>query len=714
MTEPASRCALRVAFAGGNGYPPEACGGVQSSTHDLAMRLRSAGHHPTVFAPLYGDGWFGLSARMRLKLSGTDLVCDSRSGYPVYRAWFPERSAASFIRVVRPDVAVVQCHGTVPIVRAFQRAGIPVVVYLRNVEFHEMEGDPSELRGASFIANSRFTAEVYRDRFGFDATVIPPTLDRSFYETQTSREYVTFINPVPEKGLDLALRIAGACPEIPFLFVESWLLEPKALESLQAALRAYPNIRFERRRPDVRSVYRRSRILLAPSKWQEAWGRIASEAHCSAIPVVGSNRGGLPESIGPGGIVLPHEAPLDDWVAAIRALWSDPDRYREASEAARVFSLRPEMQADRQFQVFSSILHHAIPSGATAPQSDSRHETPSSQRVVGVVIPYYQKEPGILRRALEGIAAQELPSDIAIRVYIIDDESPHPPEVEYSAFEEILDIAVARQPNGGPGKARNRGLELIAGAGDVDFVAFLDSDDIWKPCHLTDAIAALDVGYDFYSCDNVRPGTYDLFSEHMELLGDGGRKLASRSTLVDPDGPVRGFEPHTLSDDFAVNYLSHTSSVVVRAGKVRCRRFDPDLRNAGEDRMFWLTLALDGARVALSWRTNVECGRGVNLFFSAYSWDSPATVERFGCELLFAEKLRRHEDQSPIRLEFARARAARSRRAYAFLFVRMLLRFRRPPTGTFRQLIRFDPALPLRMPILFLKVFFDPSPTRQI
>jgi glycosyltransferase involved in cell wall biosynthesis len=110
----------------------------------------------------------------------------------------------------------------------------------------------------------------------------------------------------------------------------------------------------------MRGLFRRTRILLAPSQWEEAWGRVASEAQCSGIPVVGSSRGGLPEAIGPGGMVLDYDAPIADWVDAVRGLWSDPDRHQAASAAARAHSLRPEMDSERQFTTFLSILESAV------------------------------------------------------------------------------------------------------------------------------------------------------------------------------------------------------------------------------------------------------------------------------------------------------------------------------------------------------------------
>ncbi|HXV30667.1 MAG TPA: glycosyl transferase family 1, partial [Sinorhizobium sp.] len=61
---------MKVLFAGGNGYYPEFSGGVQSSTHHLVQQLRERGHEAGVLAALFGDGLFGLKARLRLKLSG--------------------------------------------------------------------------------------------------------------------------------------------------------------------------------------------------------------------------------------------------------------------------------------------------------------------------------------------------------------------------------------------------------------------------------------------------------------------------------------------------------------------------------------------------------------------------------------------------------------------------------------------------------------------
>lgn len=350
---------MKILFAGGNGYTPQFSGGVQSSTHHLAEQLLEHGHEASVLAALFGQGVFGLKARAKMKLLRQRAVIDSYPGYPVVRAWFPWEAARFAVEKLRPDVAVVQCHKSVPIGRALQAEGVPLVVYLRNVEFHELGGDLRELHSAHYIANSEFTARTYKARFDIDSTVIPPTINPAFYSTPTTGEFVTLINPYEEKGFELAVRVAEACSEIPFLFVESWKLDDDHRARIEQTIAPLGNVTLESRTSDMKTVYGRTKILLAPSKWEEAWGRVASEAHCSGIPVVGSRRGGLPEAIGTGGVVLDYDAPLADWVAAIRLLWSDRREYERLSAAARAFSQRPALNPERQFATFFSLLDKA-------------------------------------------------------------------------------------------------------------------------------------------------------------------------------------------------------------------------------------------------------------------------------------------------------------------------------------------------------------------
>src|SRR5262245_42669285 len=181
---------MKVLFAAGNGYYPEFHGGVQSSTHHLVEQLRKQGHEAAVLAALFGDGIFGTTARIKLKVFRQGAVIDHFPGYPVVRAWFPWDAVPFAVSRLEPEVAVVQCHKSVPLGKALEAQNVPIVIYLRNVEFHELAGDLRELKSALYIANSEFTARKYAEQFGIEAAVIPPTIDPARYRTATTKEYV--------------------------------------------------------------------------------------------------------------------------------------------------------------------------------------------------------------------------------------------------------------------------------------------------------------------------------------------------------------------------------------------------------------------------------------------------------------------------------------------------------------------------------------------
>jgi glycosyltransferase involved in cell wall biosynthesis len=349
---------VRVLFTSGSAYLPQQSGGVQSSTHQLAMRLMRQGIDVGVLCKLQGGGWTEIQARVKKRLTGKRFARDETMGYPVYRAWDPI-GTSEVVERFKPDVAVVQSGQTVPMASSLEADGVPVVLYFRNVEFDELCGDPSSLHRTTHIANSQFTADRYQEAFGLRSTVIPPLIDVASYKTPTTRENVTFINPYPVKGVDHAIEIARRCPDVAFSFVESWSLNEAYKCELAGRLAQLRNVTLRPRTSDMKSVYGKARIVLAPSKWEEAWGRVASEAHCSGIPVIGSRRGGLPEAIGDGGIVIDYDAPIENWVEAVRRLWDDDKEYDRLSSAARAFSERPALDPENQFVTFLQVLGNA-------------------------------------------------------------------------------------------------------------------------------------------------------------------------------------------------------------------------------------------------------------------------------------------------------------------------------------------------------------------
>ena len=357
---------MRILFTSGKAFLPQTSGGVQSSTMQLAQALMARGHAVAVLCRLTNGGWTQTRSGLERKLLRRRFSRDTGLGLPVFRSWDPT-DASEVVRRFRPDVAVVQSGGTVPIARSLEAAGVPVALYFRHVEFDDLEGDPSTLRAASYVANSAFTAARHEARFGVRSTVIPPLVDPDLYRTETSRENVTFINPYPAKGRDIAFDLAERCPDIPFAFYESWHIHDELRAWIDARLARLPNVTMHPRTSDMKTVYAKARVLLAPSVWEEAWGRVATEAQFSGIPVLGSGQGGLPEAIGPGGAVVDVDAPREVWVAALRRLWDDPAHYAALSRAALDHAGRDAIAPGRQIDALIGVLERAVAGGAPPP-----------------------------------------------------------------------------------------------------------------------------------------------------------------------------------------------------------------------------------------------------------------------------------------------------------------------------------------------------------
>ena len=270
-----------------------------------------------------------------------------------FLGWF-DRTSDRF----RPDVLV--SYGGDRLSREIRarakRRGIAVVFALHNFAYK----DRSAFEAVdAVIVPSRLAAEHYRRTLGLDCVVLPNLIDldrvRVPVEARDPR-YVTFVNPSVEKGVYPFARIADELgrvrPEIPILVVEGRGSE-RTLADCGLDLTRRGNVFLMGHTPDPRQFWGVTRICLMPSLWWENQPLVAIEAMCNGIPVVGSDRGGIPEALGRAGIVLPlsdrltpqtRELPtLDEvapWVEAILRLWDDPAAWGKQARLAEVEARR--------------------------------------------------------------------------------------------------------------------------------------------------------------------------------------------------------------------------------------------------------------------------------------------------------------------------------------------------------------------------------------
>jgi len=316
---------MRVLFVSDYPHIPAIKGGLQTTTHDLCLAIGLAGGEAAV---LCGVDEHGANGPTRSDESLGYLCMRS----PTVRETLPLAAAAWGASVIVVQSGTALSH----MVLASLETGRPTAVYLHNVETHQLKGlllpDPSLL----YLANSQFTAERWRALCGLDCAVIPPVVRAENYMAGSQGDKVLFVNPVPIKGVELMLALAAHCPDIPFLVVESWNIDPVWRELYRRRARALGNVEWRPATDDMREVYARSRVLLMPSVWEEAFGRTAVEAQLNGLPVLASNRGALPEVVGGGGLVVDPHRPVREWADALRRLLADHDDF---STAARTRAL---------------------------------------------------------------------------------------------------------------------------------------------------------------------------------------------------------------------------------------------------------------------------------------------------------------------------------------------------------------------------------------
>ena len=351
---------MNLLLASGTPHLPQLSGGLEVNSHLAALELNRRGHRASVLAKLSVRDGFGMTRFMANCLARRDVSRDRELGYDVYRSIRPWSDLRG---LDRPDIVVVQNGNMVEMARNFRREGIASVAYLHGLEFESgpraWHGTAADLPFSHYIANSEFTADKFQRRFGIRPSVIPPIFPADEYRTVPRSRNVTFINPVPVKGRDLAFAIAERCPEIPFLFVRGWPLSGKAETALRRQAEALGNVHLLDRQSAMKLVYEQTHILLAPSQWEETWGRVASEAQFSGIPVLASLRGGLPEAVGPGGRLLAHDASPALWAETLRHMWHDEREHARLSEAAFAHAARAEIDIREQTDRLVAIAEAA-------------------------------------------------------------------------------------------------------------------------------------------------------------------------------------------------------------------------------------------------------------------------------------------------------------------------------------------------------------------
>ena len=225
-----------------------------------------------------------------------------------------------FLQKLNPRIAVSFLNGSESIQKIIASNSIRSAHWAFGIDETNL---PPISSSVTVLANSLITAAVCERTYSRLVHYLPSMVKPEHYlVADREPEYVTLINPRIEKGLNLFCNFCRMLPNIPFLVVLGWTQSKYEEQEKRALdfLRSLHNVKFTGPLSDMKQVYTKTKILVVPSRWMETFGRVVIEAQLNKIPVVASNRGNLPLTVGLGGLILPYGSP-ELWARALRSLY---------------------------------------------------------------------------------------------------------------------------------------------------------------------------------------------------------------------------------------------------------------------------------------------------------------------------------------------------------------------------------------------------------
>lgn len=177
---------------------------------------------------------------------------------------------------------------------------------------------------AMVITNSQFMRKEIARHFNVNAekiAVLYPPID--FPDTeyrplpQGKKLRVGMINPKKIKGEDIFIALAKAFKDIEFVYFSR--------EDRQYGV---DNIIYKGWGSDPKQLFTSFDLLIAPSLWDEPFGRVAVEGIRSGIPVLVSNHGGIPETVTESFVVKGDR--INEWKEKLNWVRENPEEVAEA------------------------------------------------------------------------------------------------------------------------------------------------------------------------------------------------------------------------------------------------------------------------------------------------------------------------------------------------------------------------------------------------
>ncbi|CAN5789357.1 hypothetical protein BH24GEM1_BH24GEM1_21320 [soil metagenome] len=203
---------------------------------------------------------------------------------------------------------------------------------------------------------------------------------------------------------------------------------------------------------------------------------------------------------------------------------------------------------------------------------------------ISIVIPTYSR-PKQLAVCLQSLSMLDYPRD-RLEVIVVDDGGETPLDSVVAPFRSALTLSLLRQPNAGPGAARNAGAERARG----EYLAFTDDDCLPEPGWLAEMVRALSQAREGMvggTTINAAPNLYattsqlivDVVYRHYNADPLTARFVASNNMALPARGfrEIGGFDPafRTAEDRDLCDRWLHRGGRIVHVPTARVNHARP-------------------------------------------------------------------------------------------------------------------------------------------
>lgn len=288
----------------------------------------------------------------------------------------------------KPDVIITQLMWSDIALELAKKYSIPSIMRVCKIPIELDLSIDSKISPTAIISTSESVKNYVKENLNRDSEIIKPLVEVKDYIIKDknfepiNNELIFMFNPLKRKGGLVFKDIAKKLSKNKFGTVFGWssLKDNKNSSDFSSEyikritesegskfdgslpnyidFKECKNVKIFEPEDDPKKLYQKIKILLIPSQWEEAFGRVAIEAMANGIPVIASDIAGLKDTVGYGGILLEKDD-VDSWIREVKKLNEDKEYYKKWSKKGREF-VEKDYNGDKIINQVKNLIESVV------------------------------------------------------------------------------------------------------------------------------------------------------------------------------------------------------------------------------------------------------------------------------------------------------------------------------------------------------------------